>query len=153
MSTLTLDRNAVRNEVKRIKTENHLSKRVEKQHLAKATIGFISLIASMTTTVQIDVVNESKLIEYHIENVKKTITKYKETKGVSKMSTQNNSTDLNLDAIMRNLNSNPFYKQTNPILIKEVQIQGHLSSETSYIPLDFVRIKDAHLLQGTEGRE
>lgn len=67
-------------------------------------------------------------------------------KGAKRM--HENKDDLNV--IVNNLNSNPFYKKPNMDLLKEINIKGHLSSETPFIPIEHFKIKDAHLLKGTD---
>lgn len=49
---------------------------------------------------------------------------------------------LNITDIQSNIKKNPFYKETDPNLVKEVQIKAHIKSETPYIPIGDIALQE-----------
>lgn len=51
---------------------------------------------------------------------------------------------ISMTKIKNNLIKNPFYKESNNELLSEINITGHLKSETPYIPIKSIVIKNSN---------
>lgn len=126
-----------------------LEKRTKRNNKISKRIGSIAIFAGMSLIVNIPYDQQVDVLEqqtYAIFKAKKP-TKYKErTKGDLTMATHKDSNEMSV--IMKNLNSNPFFKPSNMDLLKEIKIKGHVKSEVPHLPIESLNLKDAHLLKG-----
>jgi hypothetical protein len=141
--------NTLLSEVKEAETLHLLSKRTKRNFTLNKALSTLSLLASIGMLINMDYQQKNDIIELqtnHIINYKNPSRYIERTKGDLRVSSNKNNKEIGM--IMKNLNSNPFYEKSNMDLLKNVKIKGHLSSETPYIPIGDLKLKDGHLLKG-----
>lgn len=145
--------NILLSEVKIAEAE-HLMEQSSKKYIAiKNAFGAISLLLSLNTVLDIDNQHQSDLIDYCIQSIRGDFQKHVKDsidKGVHQMDTQKQNNVIQMKNVLNNLRANPFYKPSNPELLKNVKIKGHLQSEVPYIPIKSLSIKNPQLLIGDE---
>ncbi len=138
-------------EVEEVRINHLLTKRSKRSTSRNKTLSTLSLITGLGMVVNLNYQHRTDIIELQAKQIinYSNPLKYKErTRGDLKMNTHKNNDELGI--IMGNLSSNPFYKKPNMDLLKEVNIKGHLSSKTPYIPVERLKLNDVHMLKGND---